>query len=158
MTEEISAWSAPREWTRTAEEEPTLRIVRGSDWEMFDGFSLTNVHYDVTPDSNRMGLRLDGPALPRKNDVDLTSEAVAPGTIQVPPSGQPIVLLGDCQTIGGYPKIAHVITVDLPRAAQLRPGDRVRFREVSPGEAPALLRQRERDYDCFKTGLSLQRR
>lgn len=153
----ISSWSAPREWTHTAEEEPTLRIVRGAEWEMFDAFSLTSVHFDVTPDSNRMGVRLDGPSLVRKEDVDLTSEAVAPGTIQVPPNGMPIVLLGDCQTIGGYPKIAHVITVDLPRAAQLRPGDRVRFREVSLGEAHALLQRREHDFRCFKTGLSLQR-
>ncbi len=153
----ISSWSAPREWTQTAEDEPTLRIVRGNEWEIFDAFGLTSVHFDVTPDSNRMGVRLDGPELPRKEDVDLTSEAVAPGTIQVPPSGQPIVLLGDCQTIGGYPKIAHVITVDLPRAAQLRPGDRVRFREVPLEQARELLRQRENDYRCFKTGLSLQR-
>jgi len=70
-----------------------------------------------------MGVRFESPELKRNEDVDLVSEAVAPGTIQVPPSGRPILLLGDCQTIGGYPKIAHVITVDLPIAAQLRPGD-----------------------------------
>jgi antagonist of KipI len=155
--DDISSWSAPREWTRIAEEEPTLRVVRGSEWDMFDAFGLTSVHFEVTPDSNRMGVRLDGPELPRNEDVDLTSEAVAPGTIQVPPGGQPIILLGDCQTIGGYPKIAHVITVDLPRAAQLRPGDRVRFREVTLEEAHRLLRRREDEYRCFKTGLSLQR-
>ncbi|MEY2546690.1 MAG: antagonist of KipI [Verrucomicrobiota bacterium] len=157
---DISSWSAPPEWTQTAAEEPTLRIVRGSEWEAFEGsahFALTNTHFDITPDSNRMGTRLEGPQLPRKEDVDLTSEAVAPGTIQVPANGQPIVLLGDCQTIGGYPKIAHVITVDLPRAAQLRPGDRVRFRQVTLAEAHELLREREHDFRCFKTGLSLQR-
>jgi allophanate hydrolase subunit 2 len=88
--------------------------------------------------------------------VDLVSEAVAPGTIQVPPSGKPILLLGDCQTIGGYPKIAHVITVDLGIAAQLRAGDRVRFSEVSLADAHHLLLERERELRRFRVGLSLQ--
>jgi antagonist of KipI len=66
------------------------------------------------------------------------------------------VLLGDCQTIGGYPKIAHVITVDLPRAAQLRPNDTVRFREVSPAEASALFLEREEDLCRFRIGLALR--
>ncbi|HKP38412.1 MAG TPA: hypothetical protein VJT71_16250, partial [Pyrinomonadaceae bacterium] len=75
------------------------------------------------------------------------------GTVQVPPSGKPIILLGDCQTIGGYPKIAHVITVDLPVASQLGPGDQVRFREVTIAEAHRLLFQRERDFGLFRAGL-----
>jgi antagonist of KipI len=104
-----------------------------------------------------MGVRLTGPELSRAANVDLISEAVAPGTVQVPPSGQPILLLGDCQTIGGYPKIAHVITVDLGIAAQLRAGDRVRFSEVSLGDAHRLLMERERDLERFRIGLSLQR-
>jgi antagonist of KipI len=83
---------------------------------------------------------------------------VTPGTIQVPPSGEPIILLPDCQTIGGYPKLAHVITVDLPIAAQLRPGDDVRFEEVSLGDAHRLLLQRERDIAFFRTGLLLRTR
>ncbi len=102
-----------------------------------------------------MGARLEGPELKRIEDGDLVSEAVAPGTIQVPPSGKPIVLLGDCQTIGGYPKIAHVITIDLPIAAQLRPGDRMRFREVSLGEAYRLLAERNHDLEQFRVGLQL---
>ena len=113
--------------------------------------------FAVSPDSDRMGVRLDGPELKRKDETDLISEAVAPGTIQVPPSGKPILLLGDCQTIGGYPKIAHVITVDLGIAAQLRAGDGVRFSEVSLQDAHRLLLERERDLDRFRIGLSLQR-
>ena len=101
--------------------------------------------------------RLDGPELKREDESDLISEAVAPGTIQVPPSGKPILLLGDCQTIGGYPKIAHVITVDLGIAAQLRAGDGVRFFEVSLQDAHRLLLERERDLERFRIGLSLQR-
>ena len=93
---------------------------------------------------------------PGAKPVDLISEAVAPGTIQVPPSGKPIVLLGDCQTIGGYPKIAHVITVDLPVAAQLRAGDKVRFQEVSLVDAHHLLFERERELERFRIGLSLR--
>jgi antagonist of KipI len=102
-----------------------------------------------------MGVRFEGPELKRKDKIDLISEAVAPGTIQVPPSGKPILLLGDCQTIGGYPKIAHVITVDLGVAAQLRAGDHVRFSEVSLADAHRLLLERERQLELFRVGLSL---
>ena len=119
--------------------------------------SLITSSFTVTSDSDRMGVRLDGPELDLIDMSDLLSEAVAPGTLQVPPDGRPILLLGDCQTIGGYPKIAHVITVDLPIAAQLWPGDAVRFQEVSLAEAQALLREREDDFSRFRIGLDLHR-
>jgi antagonist of KipI len=157
-TSRVSSWSAPVDWTTTAKQEPTARIVRGSDWHRFAAsmhLALTKEAFTVSPDSDRMGARLDGPELKRKDNVDLISEAVAPGTIQVPPNGKPIVLLGDCQTIGGYPKIAHVITVDLPIAAQLRAGDRVRFREVSMAEAHRLLFERERNLEQFRIGIQM---
>jgi antagonist of KipI len=128
------------------------------DWNRFNASTLqrfTSEAFNVSPDSNRMGVRFDGPELKRENNVDLISEAVAPGTIQVPPSGKPILLLGDCQTIGGYPKIAHVISVDLGIAAQLRAGDRVRFSEVSLSDAHRLLLERERQFELFRVGLSL---
>ncbi len=156
--EKISSWSAMAEWTQTAKAEPVLRVVRGAAWGLFQNpAALLRDTFSVTPDSNRMGARLEGPKLQRDDDVDLTSEAVAPGTIQVPPNGQPIVLLGDCQTVGGYPKIAHVITVDLPVAAQLRAGDSVQFREVSLENAHRLLLKRERDLQQFRVGISLRR-
>src|SRR6185436_5223214 len=98
-------------------------------------------------------IRLDGPQLERRDDVDLLSEAVAPGTVQVPPNGKPILLLNGCQTIGGYPKIAHVITVDLPVATQLCPGDQVRFAEVSLAAAHSLLLERGRNLEQFRRGL-----
>jgi antagonist of KipI len=160
-TGKVSSWSAPVDWTTTAKTEPAFRFVRGSDWGRFNPLShlvLTNETFAVSPDSDRMGARLDGPELKRNEDVDLISEAVAPGTIQVPPSGKPIVLLGDCQTIGGYPKIAHVITVDLPIAAQLRAGDTVRFQEISLADAHRLLYERERELERFRIGLSLRPR
>src|SRR5207244_12818518 len=103
-----------------------------------------------------MGVRFDCPELKREDNVDLISEGVAAGTMQVPPSGKPILLLGDCQTIGGYPKIAHVITVDLGIAAQLRAGDHVRFSEVSPADAHRILLERERELERLRLRHSLQ--
>ena len=156
----ISSWSAPHDWISPARRGPILRFIRGIDWERFNASTLqrfTNEAFSVSPDSDRMGVRFDGSELKREDETDLISEAVAPGTIQVPPSGKPILLLGDCQTIGGYPKIAHVITVDLGIAAQLRAGDGVRFFEVSLQDAHRLLMERQRDFERFRIGLSLQR-
>jgi len=156
----ISRWTAPHDWASRASRHPNLRFLRGVDWSRFDDVTIqrfTQHEFSVSTDSDRMGVRLDGPELKRQDETDLISEAVAPGTIQVPPSGKPILLLGDCQTIGGYPKIAHVITVDLGVAAQLRAGDGVRFFEVSLQDAHRLLMERERDLERFRIGLSLQR-
>ena len=155
----ISTWTAPHDWASPAKRDPMLRFIPGVDWNRFNAPSLrrlTSEPFAVSPDSDRMGVRLDGPELQRMDNVDLISEAVAPGTIQVPPSGKPIVLLGDCQTIGGYPKIGHVITVDLGVAAQLRVGDHVRFSEVSLADAHRLLLEREREFQRFRIGISLQ--
>src|SRR5262245_11799651 len=157
---DISSWTAPHDWVSPAKTKPILRFIRGVDWRRFNASTLqrlTSEAFVVSPDSDRMGVRLDGPEMKRGDQSDLISEAVAPGTIQVPPSGKPILLLGDCQTIGGYPKIAHVITVDLGIAAQLHAGDNVRFLEVSLQDAHRLLLERERDFDRFRIGVSLQR-
>jgi antagonist of KipI len=156
----ISSWTAPHDWASRASRHPNLRFVRGADWSRFDDVTIDRftIHeFSVSPDSDRMGVRLDGPELKRQDETDLISEAVAPGTIQVPPNGKPILLLGDCQTIGGYPKIVHVITVDLGIAAQFRAGDGVRFFEVLLQDAHRLLMERERDLERFRIGLSLQR-
>lgn len=156
-----AGWGAPATWARPGSDDVVLRVVRGIDWSRFAGDaqrSLMTSAYTVAGDSDRMGLRLDGLALSRMEPGDLLSEAVTPGTIQVPPNGQPIVLLGDCQTIGGYPKIAHVITVDLPIAAQLWPGRTVRFEVVRLAQAQRLLREREEAFARFRIGLSLQTR
>jgi antagonist of KipI len=156
----VSSWTAPHDWASPATRHPNLRFIRGVDWNRFNASTLqrlTSEAFTVSADSDRMGVRFDGPELKRENEIDLISEAVAPGTIQVPPSGKPILLLGDCQTIGGYPKIAHVITVDLGVAAQLRAGDGVRFFEVSLQDAHRLLIERERELERFRIGLSLQR-
>ena len=84
----------------------------------------------------------------------MLSSAVAPGTVQVPPDGQPIVLMADAQTIGGYPQLAHVISVDLPLLAQLRPGDAVSFQEVALGDAHQLWLAREYALAILREGLA----
>ncbi len=155
----ISSWTAPHAWVSPAKPESILRFIRGVDWPRFDDVAIrrfTEDKFAVSPDSDRMGVRLEGPQLKRIDETDLISEAVAPGTVQVPPSGKPILLLGDCQTIGGYPKIAHVITVDLGISAQLRAGDHIRFSEVSLAGAHRLLLEREREFERFRIGISLQ--
>ena len=155
-TMKIAPWKPPHDWSSTARREPVLRFVRGTDTGCCVPRALeifSSERFFVSPDSDRMGVRLDGARLERRDDVDLLSEAVAPGTVQVPPSGKPILLLNDCQTIGGYPKIAHVITIDLGMAAQLRTGDSVRFREVSLVDAHRALFDRERDLEQFRRGL-----
>ncbi len=157
----VSDWSAPIEWTHPSAGPPVLHFIRGKDWDSFDKASrnsLAGTAFSVAAESDRMGVRLQGDLLKREDDRDLISEAVAPGTIQVPPGGEPILLLGDCQTIGGYPKLAHVISTDLPRAAQLRPGERVMFQEVSLTDAHARLWQIERDLEKFAIGLEVAKR
>ncbi len=131
----------------------TLRVVAGAHTDEFDGGLMAQA-FKVSPQSDRMGVRLAGAALPRSATRELISAPVTPGTVQVPPDGQPIVLLADAQTIGGYPRLAHVITVDMARAAQLRPGDGVRFVMVSLDEARRLRHAQERALVLLRAGLA----
>ena len=159
LATDISSWTAPHDWVSPAKRDPILRFVRGVDWDRFNTSGLqllTSETFTVSPDSDRMGVRFEDPELKRADEGELISEAVAPGTIQVPPSGKPILLLGDCQTIGGYPKVAHVVTVDLGIAPQLRTGDHLRFSEISLPDARRLLLERQRELERFRIGLSLQ--
>jgi antagonist of KipI len=100
-----------------------------------------------------MGYRLDGPPLYLTSAKEMVSEPVCTGAIQVPPGGQPIVLMVDRQTTGGYPRIAHVITVDLPLMAQLKPGDQVQFTEVSLEEAQRLYLARQMELEQIAVGV-----
>ena len=123
---------------------PTLlRVLDGPqrDWFTDDRFFVGE--YEVTPTSNRMGLRLKGDPLIRRPG-ELVSEAVAPGAVQITNDGLPIVLGVDGQTIGGYPKVAHVIRADLDRLAQLRPGTRVRFVKITADEAESAATEQTR--------------
>ena len=136
---------------------PTIRIVRGPQAHGFSEEAwrrLLGEAYVVQSQSDRMGLRLAGPTLALGQPHEMPSEAVAFGAIQVPPDGQPIVLLVDRQTLGGYPKIANVVSVDLPLLAQVKPGDTVRFREVSMTEAEKLLLDRERELSGLQVAVT----
>lgn len=124
-----------------------IRIIPGREWAAFDAQAqrdLVEQRYRITNDSERMGYRLAGPSLQLKAPLELLSEAVTFGTLQVPPDGQPIILMADRQTTGGYPKIAHVASIDLPRLAQMLPGDALSFSVVDLGTAQQLAIQRAR--------------
>jgi antagonist of KipI len=115
-------------------------VLDGPQGEWFDD-RFFQQEYAVSPAGNRMGLRFVGEPLTRRSG-ELASEAVAPGAIQITNDGLPVILGVDGQTIGGYPKIAHVIRADLDRLAQLRPGDRIRFIRVNADDAERLARER----------------
>ncbi len=125
-----------------------IRVVAGPQDDHFTARAIESFYaqpFTVTPDSDRMGLRLRGPVLAHGAlGADIASDGVTPGAIQVPANGQPIVLMADCQTVGGYPKIATVISADLPRLAHLRPGATLRFRRVGLAEAAAARAERAR--------------
>jgi len=107
--------------------------------------AITIQAWRVAAASDRQGLRLEGPPLTLTDARDRISEPVTPGTVQLPPDGQPIVLLADAQTIGGYPRIGHVASADLPRLAQCRPGDVLHFTMIDAAGAQARwLAQRQR--------------
>jgi biotin-dependent carboxylase-like uncharacterized protein len=110
-------------------QEPVLRVVAGPRDDWFETIApLTSAVYEVTVQSNRVGVRLDGPALVRRRQGELPSEGMVTGSVQVPPNGLPIIFLADHPTTGGYPVAAVLIGDDIPCAAQLRPGQRVSFR------------------------------
>jgi antagonist of KipI len=122
---------------------PILRTIPGADFAAC-GDALWAAMHRTSSRSDRMGVRLEGPPLGRdRADGSLPSVAVLPGTVQLPPDGQPIVLLADAQTIGGYPVIGHVIAADLPLVAQLRPGDVVRWQPATIDEAHRALREQD---------------
>lgn len=127
-----------------------LRVVLGPQNDMFtdDDIKLfLSQKYEVTPQSDRMGIRLSGSPLKSKNGMDIISDGIAFGSVQVPNSGEPIILMADHQTTGGYAKIATVIGVDLPLAAQLFAGCTVRFKSVTVEFAEKLAKRQQRYFD-----------
>jgi allophanate hydrolase subunit 2 len=139
--------SLPKELIPAYNSEPTLRVVLGPQDEAISEEGLDtffNSAYTVTQRSDRMGCLLEGQPIQHKKGPDIISDATAFGSIQVPGSGQPIILMADRQTVGGYVKIATVISVDLPLAAQALPGYRIRFKEIGLQEAQDLLGEREK--------------
>jgi antagonist of KipI len=132
-----------------------VRIVTGPQFELLsprDREAFTTEAFEITPRSDRMGYRLGGPSLTSIGAGDMISTGVVTGTIQLPPGGEPIVLMAERQTTGGYPIVGVVATVDLPRLAQLAPGDSIRFAAISIEEAQLALRNRERELQHLMMG------
>jgi biotin-dependent carboxylase-like uncharacterized protein len=114
-----------------AADSPVLRVLPGPrrDWLTDEAWTrLVSAEWAVSADSDRVGIRLTGPRLERTREAELPSEGLVPGALQVPPDGAPVLFLADHPVTGGYPVLAVVVTADQPAAAQLRPGDVVRFR------------------------------
>lgn len=138
-------WSVdPRPWF-DAQGEP-LALLYGHHYGELDEASQRAVYagvFTLSKDSNRTASRLDGARLSLRQPLELISEATLPGTMQLPPSGQPIVLQAEAPVTGGYPRIGQLATVDLPRLAQRRPGDAVCFRRTTWDEALQRLADRQ---------------
>ena len=148
----VGHWSIDLRILPAYSSSPVIRVLKGAHGDAF-GSPLYQGDFKVSPQSDRMGIRLNGTAL--KGEVgQLISTGIAPGTIQVPPNGSPISLLADAQTVGGYPRVAHAVSVDLPLLAQLRPGDSVRFEEVSLDDAHVLALGREHAIALLREGLA----
>ena len=123
-----------------------LALLRGSHFDRLDADSQRRLYrgrFVLSKDSNRTASRLDGHTLRLEAPLELISEAALPGTLQLPPSGQPIALLAEAPVTGGYPRIGQVAAVDLPHLAQRRPGDTVCFRESTLDEALTRLAARQ---------------
>lgn len=140
-------------------EDGPIRVMLGPQDGYFKAESVEqflNSGYQVTPQQDRMGMRLDGAQLVHVTPeaADIVSDGVTPGVIQVPGNGQPIILLADCQTVGGYPKIATVISADLPRLAQLRAGQNIGFCAVNAAQAKQARLDRENQWNWWAYGLS----
>ncbi|HVC20691.1 MAG TPA: biotin-dependent carboxyltransferase family protein [Vicinamibacterales bacterium] len=126
-----------------------VRVLPGPQAGYFTDAAMATLgasRYTITTRSDRMGYRLDGPRLEHARGADIISDATPLGVLQVPASGQPILLMADRQTAGGYPKIATLITADLAIAGQLAPGDWIGFEICSPRQAVAALIERERPF------------
>lgn len=144
---EIDKWEiSESEYSKDAQ----LRVVLGPQNEMFTDEDIRlflSQEYEVNAQSDRMGIRLSGEPLKSKNGMDIISDGIVFGSVQVPNSGEPIILMADHQTTGGYAKIATVISVDLPRASQLSAGNTVRFKGVTVEEAEQEAKKQKRFFD-----------
>lgn len=137
---------------------PTVRVIPSGEFDLLTAISeraFLNEGFTISKDSNRMGYRLSGPQLHLLHKKEMVSATVTFGTIQLLPDGQLIVLMADHQTAGGYPRIANVISADLPLLAQLGANDGVSFHRVSIEEAERAAAEFERDLCRLRTGIHL---
>ncbi|MEY8331986.1 biotin-dependent carboxyltransferase family protein [Lachnospiraceae bacterium 47-T17] len=136
-----------------SQESAVLRVVMGPQDDMFDRQGIETFlsrEYTVTSDFDRMGCRLEGPFIAQKASMDMISDGIAYGSVQVPSHGKPIILLSDRQTTGGYPKIATVASVDIPKLVQRKTDHRIRFEAIRVQEAQKLYLEEERAYEKMR--------
>jgi antagonist of KipI len=155
----VAPWGAGHSLRMRYSSEPVVRLIPGTHADYLAAPSRTKLFsasFNISASSDRMGYRLEGVELPLRNPVELLSEGVAFGTVQLPPDGMPIVLMADRQTTGGYPRIGEVASIDLPLIAQLKPGDRLRFRPISIDEAQELYLTYEQDLAQARAAITLR--
>ncbi len=139
--------SVPHELLLDYKSEQEIRVIGGSEINRFsyEGVkTFLTSSYIISNKSDRMGYRLDGPQIIHKRGADIISSGICNGAIQVPGDGHPIVMLADRQTVGGYTKIANVITADLPLFGQLKPSDKIHFAHVKLDYAHKILMKRKK--------------
>lgn len=154
-----SRWAASENLYPSLEKRRSVRAMKGLQFHWFQTASQTGFFenpFYVTSESDRMGYRLKGPALQLKQAKDMISEAINIGSIQVPPDGNPIILLADRQSIGGYPKIGQIASIDLPLVAQTKPGEQISFTEISLEKAQELYVEMEVSIEQLTQGIYLK--
>jgi antagonist of KipI len=142
-----ASWRLLREQEDQRNGATVIRVMRDRHFENFTEDSRNQLFrgvFEISQQSDRMGYRLSSASLTLTSPLEMISEATNLGTIQVPPDGNPIILLADSQTIGGYPKIAQVAAVDIHTVVQLKPGQQLCFEQISVAEAEQLYMERER--------------
>ncbi|WP_110113489.1 biotin-dependent carboxyltransferase family protein [Bacillus sp. CGMCC 1.16541] len=153
-------WTLPPSLLPTYKDEPVIRVMKGLEYDLFTSESqhqFFEESFQITPQSDRMGYRLKGAELALLEPKEMLSSAVTFGTIQVPADGNPIVLLADHQTTGGYPRIAQVIQADYSKMGQTAPGKKVSFKEISLVEAEKLYIEQEKKINNIKWALRVKR-
>lgn len=146
-------WAASLHPERLARVPQIIRFVSGRHWETLPADARARYlasEYRLSAASDRMGYRLEGAPLELVAQADAVPEAVAFGTIQLPPDGNPIVLMADRQVTGGYPRLGEVASVDLPLLSQLKPGDRLRFEKIVLSEAQRALHLQEQAFQQLR--------
>ena len=152
-----TAWTVRPETLGKPAAAGVVRAVRGPEWDWFSDDAqrdFFSAEWETTREADRMGVRLQGPGLVLVKPREMISAAVNTGVVQVPPSGHPIVLLPSRQSVGGYPRLAAVVGVDIGRFTQLRPGEKIRFEKIALPVAQELWLARERDLGRVQMGLA----
>lgn len=155
-TSNITRRRLPKELIPTYPNKITVRVLLGPQDDAFTEKGINTFftsEYIVSRQSDRMACRLEGPTIEHVNSADIHSEGMFAGAIQVPKNGQPILFQAGRQSVGGYTKIGGVISVDLPKVAQLKPNDSIKFEQISLQEAHQLLYEQERMFQLLKASI-----